>query len=98
MINYNISYLYIAGLKTDEANILSPAPIWGDETDSYDVGTLACVTNALEDAARVVRVRRVGLRSRQILAGGVHPVAGVHAKLVHSRSLLRRPPARGNQA
>ena len=41
VINYNISYLYIAGLKTDEANILSPAPIWGDETDAYDVGTLA---------------------------------------------------------
>jgi hypothetical protein len=41
VIQYNVSYLYIAGLKTDEANILYPAPIWGDETDCYDVGTLA---------------------------------------------------------
>lgn len=41
VINYNISYLYIAGLKTDEVNIMSPAPMWGDETDCYDVGTAA---------------------------------------------------------
>jgi prepilin-type N-terminal cleavage/methylation domain-containing protein len=41
VVSYNISYLYIAGLKTDESVIISPAPIWGDETNGPDVGTLA---------------------------------------------------------
>jgi prepilin-type N-terminal cleavage/methylation domain-containing protein/prepilin-type processing-associated H-X9-DG protein len=41
VINYNISYLYIAGLKTDESAIISSAPLVGDETDCYDVGTQA---------------------------------------------------------
>lgn len=39
VISYNISYLYIVGLKTDEAVILKPAPIWGDETNGPDVST-----------------------------------------------------------
>ncbi|MBC7773135.1 MAG: type II secretion system protein [Pyrinomonadaceae bacterium] len=39
VISYNISYLYMAGLKTDESVILKPAPMWGDETDGPDVGT-----------------------------------------------------------
>jgi prepilin-type N-terminal cleavage/methylation domain-containing protein len=38
---YNISYLYFAGLKTDEAVIVTPAPIWGDETNRNDVSTNA---------------------------------------------------------
>lgn len=37
--NYNISYLYVAGLKTDEPNILFPPPIWGTETLGNDIGT-----------------------------------------------------------
>lgn len=41
VIHYNISYLYIAGFKTDESNIINPAPLWGDETDCADVGTRA---------------------------------------------------------
>ncbi len=41
VISYNISYLYIAGLKTDEAVIVTPAPIWGDETNGPDVNVLA---------------------------------------------------------
>jgi prepilin-type N-terminal cleavage/methylation domain-containing protein len=39
VISYNISYLYIAGLKTDEPVVLKPAPIWGDETNGPDVST-----------------------------------------------------------
>lgn len=39
VVSYNISYLYIAGLKTDEPVILKPAPIWGDETLGPDVST-----------------------------------------------------------
>jgi prepilin-type N-terminal cleavage/methylation domain-containing protein len=41
VVHYNISYLYIAGLKTDEATILKAAPIWGTETLGPDVGTRA---------------------------------------------------------
>jgi prepilin-type N-terminal cleavage/methylation domain-containing protein len=41
VISYNISYLYIAGLKTDEPNIVTPAPFWGDETNGPDVSTYA---------------------------------------------------------
>ncbi len=39
VVSYNISYLYIVGLKTDEPVILKPAPIWGDETLGPDVST-----------------------------------------------------------
>lgn len=38
VVSYNISYLYIAGLKTDEAVVIKPAPMWGDETIGPDVG------------------------------------------------------------
>ena len=41
VINYNVSYLYIAGMRHSEPLQLAPAPIWGDETDCYDVGPLA---------------------------------------------------------
>jgi prepilin-type N-terminal cleavage/methylation domain-containing protein len=41
VVSYNISYLYIAGFKTDESNIVTPAPLWGDETNGPDVSTLA---------------------------------------------------------
>ncbi|MFG0326710.1 MAG: prepilin-type N-terminal cleavage/methylation domain-containing protein [Phycisphaerales bacterium JB037] len=41
VVSYNISYLYIAGLKTDEIQILTPAPIWGDETNGPDINTQA---------------------------------------------------------
>jgi prepilin-type N-terminal cleavage/methylation domain-containing protein len=37
----SISYLYIAGLKTDEPSIPTPPPLWGDETNGPDVGTKA---------------------------------------------------------
>lgn len=39
VVSYNISYVYIAGLKTDENVLVRPAPIWGDETNGPDVGT-----------------------------------------------------------
>jgi len=37
VIGYNISYMYIAGFKAYESEILSPAPLWGDETQASDV-------------------------------------------------------------
>jgi prepilin-type N-terminal cleavage/methylation domain-containing protein len=39
VIGYNISYLYIAGFKTDEPALVSPAPMWGDETNGPDIST-----------------------------------------------------------
>ena len=39
VIGYNISYMYIAGFKAYDPQILSPAPLWGDETQASDVGT-----------------------------------------------------------
>ncbi|MGP1271703.1 MAG: type II secretion system protein [Phycisphaerales bacterium] len=37
VISYNISYLYIAGLKSTEPTVVSPAPLWGTETVGPDV-------------------------------------------------------------
>jgi len=39
--SYNISYMYYAGLKTDEPTVVASVPIWGDETNGPDIGTLA---------------------------------------------------------
>jgi len=41
VIHYNISYMYIAGFKTDESRVLKPAPLWGDETNGPDLSTRA---------------------------------------------------------
>lgn len=40
VVSYNISYLYIAGLKEDEPLLISP-PFFGDETNGPDISTLA---------------------------------------------------------
>jgi len=37
VVSYNISYLYIAGFKTDESTLFKSAPLWGDETNGCDV-------------------------------------------------------------
>ncbi len=52
VISYNISYLYIAGLKTDEPTIITPAPFWGDETNGPDVSTNAWYGGASGGAGR----------------------------------------------
>ncbi len=39
VISYNISYLYFAGMRTDDPVIVSPAPVWGDETNGPDIST-----------------------------------------------------------
>lgn len=39
VVQYNISYLYMAGLKTDEATMVKPVPMWGDETLGPDLST-----------------------------------------------------------
>lgn len=39
VVSYNISYLYIAGLKQYEQIVVRPVPLWGDETNGNDVST-----------------------------------------------------------
>ncbi|MEL7471752.1 MAG: prepilin-type N-terminal cleavage/methylation domain-containing protein [Planctomycetota bacterium] len=41
VVYYNISYLYVSGMRTDEPVIVTPAPLWGDETNGPDMGTSA---------------------------------------------------------
>ncbi len=41
IISYNISYLYFAGFKASESGVLFPPPLWGDETDNFDLATNA---------------------------------------------------------
>ncbi|MCC6285679.1 MAG: prepilin-type N-terminal cleavage/methylation domain-containing protein [Phycisphaerales bacterium] len=48
VVSYNISYIYIAGLRTDEPEIVEPAPIWGDETLGPDVSVQAWYRNGRE--------------------------------------------------
>ncbi len=37
LVRYNVSYLYIAGFKADEAVVIKPAPMFGDETRGLDL-------------------------------------------------------------
>jgi len=39
IVSYNISYLYIAGLKSEEQVVVKPVPMWGDETNGNDIST-----------------------------------------------------------
>jgi prepilin-type N-terminal cleavage/methylation domain-containing protein/prepilin-type processing-associated H-X9-DG protein len=39
IVGHNISYLYIAGLRTDEPGVVAPPPLYGDETLANDYGT-----------------------------------------------------------
>ena len=41
VVGFNVSYLYMAGLRDSEANVLTPPPIWGDETLTADQTTNA---------------------------------------------------------
>lgn len=41
VISYNISYLYLPGLKVDDPDVISAVPFWGDETLGPDVSTAA---------------------------------------------------------
>jgi len=52
VIGYNISYMYIAGFRTDDPVIVTPPPLWGDETNGPDTGTQSWYGN--DDDARFV--------------------------------------------
>jgi prepilin-type N-terminal cleavage/methylation domain-containing protein/prepilin-type processing-associated H-X9-DG protein len=54
--SYNISYLYIVGFKTDEPELVAPAPLFGDETNGRDIGTFAWYGDAADATAAGVPV------------------------------------------
>ncbi len=41
VISYNISYLYLSGLRSIEPAVTYPVPLWGTETVGPDIGTAA---------------------------------------------------------
>jgi prepilin-type N-terminal cleavage/methylation domain-containing protein/prepilin-type processing-associated H-X9-DG protein len=53
VVGYNISYLYIAGLRTDEPGIPVPPPLWGDETLGNDYNTDAWHRASVNDMGDV---------------------------------------------
>lgn len=56
IIHYNISYLYIAGLKTDEPSVISAVPLLGDETNWPDVRTQAWYRGTGANATNIARI------------------------------------------
>ncbi|MBC7834930.1 MAG: type II secretion system protein [Phycisphaerales bacterium] len=56
VVSYNISYLYIAGFKTDEASLIAPAPLWGDETNAKDIGEFSWYGDDSDALAAGVRI------------------------------------------
>ena len=94
VISYNVSYLYIAGLKLNESSILFPPPIWGDETLNTDLVTQAWyggiydwtrdrVTNepAFEELG-VNRITGFGKRDNHGDRGGYYGFGDGHVELV----------------
>jgi prepilin-type N-terminal cleavage/methylation domain-containing protein/prepilin-type processing-associated H-X9-DG protein len=62
VISYNISYLYFAGLKLDEPNIISAIPLWGDETNGPDNGTSAFYSGGQTDTSGATGYRAAGAK------------------------------------
>jgi prepilin-type N-terminal cleavage/methylation domain-containing protein len=56
IIHYNLSYLYIAGLKTDDPTVISAVPLLGDETNWPDVRTQAWYGGPGATAASLARI------------------------------------------
>ncbi|MBX3378653.1 MAG: prepilin-type N-terminal cleavage/methylation domain-containing protein [Phycisphaeraceae bacterium] len=62
VISYNISYLYFAGLKLDEPNMISAVPFWGDETNGPDNGTSAFYQGGASDTSGNTGFRAAGAK------------------------------------
>jgi len=89
--NYNISYMYYAGFKTDEPTVVSAVPIWGDETNGPDVGTLAFYAsgnnqgaNAGFAAAKAVATDYYGKVDNHGRDGGNFMFSDGHGELVNT--------------
>lgn len=55
VVSYNISYMYLMGLRQDDNNLIKPAPMWGDETNGCDVSTASFYSNSSNWTAAGVR-------------------------------------------
>lgn len=62
VISYNISYLYFAGLKLDEPNLIASVPLWGDETNGPDNGTSAFYSGGANDTSGATGYRAAGAK------------------------------------
>jgi prepilin-type N-terminal cleavage/methylation domain-containing protein/prepilin-type processing-associated H-X9-DG protein len=93
VVGYNISYLYIAGLKTDEPGIVYPPPLFGDETLGNDYGLDAwyhtsvdaqgvVTANVLECAVADANPGEYGKRDNHGDSGANFVYADGHAKLL----------------
>ncbi len=90
IISYNLSYLYVAGFKTDEPELIGPAPFWGDETNGPDVSTYAWyggggggASNATEAG---VLPGNYSKRDNLGAEGGAFVFTDGHAKFILSRT------------
>ncbi len=54
VVHYNVSYLYVAGLRFSDPKIPLPIPLWGDETDGRDLSTLGWWRDSDEETRRRV--------------------------------------------
>lgn len=87
--SYNLSYMYYAGLKTDEPNVVSSVPVWGDETNGPDAQTLAFYATSGNDkettgykAAQAVAQNYYGKVDNHGREGGNWMFSDGHGELV----------------
>lgn len=79
-MNYNISYLYIAGFKTDENVLVKPAPMWGDETLSLDYNLNAFYGNPADATFAQATNRSFGPNDNHGKEGGNYSFTDGHVE------------------
>lgn len=82
VVSYNISYLYIAGFRTDEPALIAPAPLWGDECNSSDSGTDAWYGNAADATFAGVRQNNFSKDDNHSRDGANYAFTDGHADFV----------------
>jgi len=86
IISYNVSYMYIAGLKTDEASIINPAPLWGDETNGNDLSTnsfYGAGTDATSRARDGITIGFYGKQDNHGTTGGNWVFSDGHGQMIN---------------
>jgi prepilin-type N-terminal cleavage/methylation domain-containing protein/prepilin-type processing-associated H-X9-DG protein len=82
VISYNISYLYIAGFRAEEAALVAPAPLWGDETNGPDMAMDAWWGNSSDALAVGVTQNRFAKSDNHGEDGGNYAFTDGHAEFV----------------
>ncbi len=81
VVSYNISFLYVAGLKLDEAVLVKAMPMFGDETLSRDVSTNAFYNSATDkNFAGVRELGEWSTRDNHGKAGGNYAFTDGHVE------------------